>query len=674
MKCKNPIGILLCLLLLQIYLPAQDKSGITFGKITPKDFDLSKYVFDSSAAAVVIADIGKTSFEGNNKGDFTLLFKRSKRVKIINKNGFDIAKEEIMVYENGSNNIEELANLKATTYNLENGNVVETKLDGKAIFTDKVDKTHSLKKFTFPAVKEGSIIELEYTIKSDFYVHLRPWSFQGEYPCLWSEYEVNVPQFFHYVSLTRGDQSYFIKTVKTNPAFYSVRISRGTEQDDLYNLTTNLIVSRWVMKDVPALKIEKFTSTLINHLSRIEFQLHYIQYGDQAERHDYMGSWSIASEKLLKDEYFGVALDKDNHWMTAELSSIISDSKNNLDKIRKIYAFVRDNFTCTDHDGIYVDNPLKTVFKNRNGNVAEVNMLLVAMLRHENIDADPVILSTRDNGFTDEVYPLIRQFNYVICVARDEDKTYCLDASLPRLGFDCLSEACYNGSARIINKDKPFIIRLDTDSLIEPKFTSVLIINDEKNQWGGSYQSTLGKFASFSLRDRINKEGEKEYFKELQTSIGSDMELENTGLDSLKKLEDPVKIHFEFNIKPLEGADRFYFNPMLSEFERENPFKAAERKYPVEMNYKLDETYVLSMEIPHGYEVEEIPKSARVLFNEKEGLFEYLIQKDESGIQLRTRIKLNRTVFQPEDYNSLRDFYGYIVKKQSEQIVFKKKQ
>ena len=44
-----------------------------------------------------------------------------------------------------------------------------------------------------------------------------------------------------------------------------------------------------------------------------------------------------------------------------------------------------------------------------------------------------------------------------------------------------------------------------------------------------------------------------------------------------------------------------------------------------------------------------------------------------SRIQVRSHIKLNETVFPAEDYNSLRDFFGFIIKKYNEQIVFKKK-
>ena len=54
--------------------------------------------------------------------------------------------------------------------------------------------------------------------------------------------------------------------------------------------------------------------------------------------------------------------------------------------------------------------------KTRQGNVAEINLLLTAMLRKAGIEADPMILSTRDNGIANTSYPLISEYNYVICV------------------------------------------------------------------------------------------------------------------------------------------------------------------------------------------------------------------------------------------------------------------
>ena len=97
-----------------------------------------------------------------------------------------------------------------------------------------------------------------------------------------------------------------------------------------------------------------------------------------------------------------------------------------------------------------------------------------------------------------------------------------------------------------------------------------------------------------------------------------------------------------------------------------------QRRFPVDMPYKIDNTYFLNMEIPAGYQVEEIPKSAKVVYNENEGLFEYLIQKSDNNIQMRVKLKLNKAYFGMEEYASLRDFFAFVVKKESEQIVFKK--
>jgi len=671
MKTRRLLIAALSLLLLQNYLSAQDKLNIKFGKITPADFDLSAHKFDTGASAVVIADIGNTSFIGNSKGDFTLVFKRFKRIKIINRNGYDVANESIYVYSRNGNE-EKLADLKAVTYNLENGAVVETPLDPKSVFVDKIDRYRARKKFTLPALKEGSIIEVSYTIKSDFYTDLRPWIFQSEHPCFWSEYTVTIPQFFHYVSVVQGDKTYDVHTAKEVGETYTVRESNGAGRDDIYNITGTATENRWVKKDVPPLKEENFTTTLKNHLSRIDFQLHYIQYGETGERHDYMGNWFMASEKLLKDEHFGQALDEDNHWMNEDLKPIVAGCKDENEKIKKIYAYTRSNFTCTDHDALRAENSLKNVFKKRNGSVAEINLLLVAMLRHENILADPAVLSTRDNGYCSETYPIIDDFNYVICVAHNHDETFYLDASEPLIGFDHLPIECYNGQVRVINKEKPIAVYFDADSLREEKRTAILIINDEKGKPTGSFESILGYYESYNVREKTKKKSTADFFKDIQSGYGGDIEISNSGIDSLDKLEYPVKVHYDFDLKNAT-EDVIYFNPMMSEAYKENPFKSADRKYPVEMPYTMAESYTFNMEIPEGYDVEELPKSARVMLNEKEGLFEYLIQKGGTGIQMQMRIKLNKAVFLPEDYNSLRDFFGFVVKKQSEQIVFKKK-
>ncbi len=435
------------------------------------------------------------------------------------------------------------------------------------------------------------------------------------------------------------------------------------------SISSNVTNTRWVIKDVPPIKEENFTSTIRNHVSKIEFQLSQYRFPDMPVK-VIMGNWVSVCEDLMKDENFGLAIEKENNWLNDDMRTILGGSSDPLEKANKIYSYVRNNFTCTDYSDVKLNNTLKTIFKNKNGSVADINLLLAAMLLHENIKTDPLLLSTRGNGFASDLYPLLNRFNYVIAAAHIADHIYYLDATRP-LGFGKLAGDCYNGVARVISRE-PSAVYFETDSLKEQKFTSVFIINNDKGELDGTYKSSLGYIESSQTREKIKKSGAESFFKKLKSGYGSDFKIYNEGVDSLKMLEEPVAVHYDFTMNT-NNEDIIYFNPLMSEGYKENLFKAAERNYPVEMPFTLNETFILNMEIPKDYVLDELPKSAKVDFNGGEGFFEYMIGKSGNGIQLRSRVVLKKANFIPEDYNSLRDFFGYVVKKHSEQIVFKKK-
>jgi endonuclease III-like uncharacterized protein len=67
-----------------------------------------------------------------------------------------------------------------------------------------------------------------------------------------------------------------------------------------------------------------------------------------------------------------------------------------------------------------------------------------------------------------------------------------------------------------------------------------------------------------------------------------------------------------------------------------------------------------------------VPKSVRVKLGEDDGMFEYLVQKDQFGIMLRSRLLIKRALFASEEYEDLRNFFTFVVQKHSEQVVIKK--
>ncbi|MDZ7648762.1 MAG: hypothetical protein U5K54_17150 [Cytophagales bacterium] len=115
---------------------------------------MTRYAKDSSAAAVVLMDYGETIIEYNQSSGFELDFERLTALKYFRKEGLDWANLSIPLYHDGSDN-EKITNLKAITYNLENGKISETKLKNDAVFTEKIDANVDDTKVTFPNVKVG---------------------------------------------------------------------------------------------------------------------------------------------------------------------------------------------------------------------------------------------------------------------------------------------------------------------------------------------------------------------------------------------------------------------------------------------------------------------------------------------------------------------------------------
>jgi len=661
--------VFLLMILFHQNLSAQDTLDVKFGQISIADFNRYIPSSDTSAGAVIIADIGKTYFEGTNRGFLDMVFTRFIRVKILNKNALKIAKYEIGFYSNSFGNIESISNLKGSTFNLENGVIRETKLDSGSVYDEKYDKYFTIKKFAMPALSEGSIYDITFTVRSPIYDHLRSWNFQSEIPCLWSEYQVTIPSSYHYKMKLQGDQHFDVNTNKSVFENFSIQSRFGDRQFEMSGYSYNV---RWVKKNVPEFKMEAYISSEKNYIDRVSFQLEYFQFNQKEERHDNLISWAEAGKKYFINNDLDESMEAENYWMDKEIPKVTAKAENTDQITRAVYYFVRDKFICTNHSGLYARRTLKDIYKSRSGNVAEINLLLIAILRHLKIFAEPAILSTRDNGFASAEFPLLDEYSYLICVTYDYDKEIKLDASHPRNPYGHLLSDCYNGGARLLNESNPRFIPLSADSLVETQVTNVIIANDEMGGSTGILTTTYGMNRSFEIREKVRKTSKTDYFENSLIKANNGTTVIREDFDSLDNYDVPLALHYELDLNEQLKANMIYFKPVFGPSLNSNPFTSAERRYPVEMPYKTDNIYLLSMDIPKGFRVDEIPKPTRIKLNRDEGTFEYIIQQNSDNIQMEVRLRLNRANFPTEEYNSLREFFTYVVKKESEEIVFKK--
>lgn len=656
----------------------QDKNE-KFNKITAQDFTMpASPAIDSNTNAIILADAGITTFKGNDKGWVSYVFKRRTRILILNKKAFDLSTVKIRLYTDGTSK-EKMDNVTAVTYNLENGAVVPVKMEKADLFADKLDKNYLETKFTLPAVKENSIIEYSYTINSDFVFNIPEWEFQNtNHPCLWSEYEVTIPSLVGYVFTKSGVHPFFIDKAGEGHDNYMIRRQKeGTlsSGDESFTISAQTVKHRWVMKDVPAFYVENYLYSPENYIDKLDFQLS--QTYDGQDTHEVKNSWRKVTDDMLKDKDFGLFMtdEQENWWTDKPLGAIIKDNSDQLQQAKQIYYYLADNFTCVNYHSKYVRTSLQDVFKTRKGSVGEINLLLTNFLLRKGIHAAPVVLSTRPYGYNFASYPILGKLDYVICKATIDNKIYYLDASRPQLGFGHLPPDCYNGHARVIDREDSASVYFMADSIREMQTTMVNIVNDpqQKGTMQGSFEQTPGFMESYSLRTAVTAGNSKKYLEGLKSLSGDEMEIVSSGIDSLTHREEKVKVKADFALKSLAANDIIYFNPVLWGDFRSNPFHAAARKYPVEMSYPIRQVYLLNMETPDGFVIDELPKSAKVSFNDGEGYFEYLVQKTENGLQMKTVINMQKAHFEAADYDALRNFFGYVVQKQSEQVIFKRK-
>ncbi len=667
MKSFSFWAAILCCMALSVPSFAQ-KNKFKLADVSAADFEPKFYSLDSSAQGIVLADIGSSDYEVDNTGGFNIILKKHIRTRLLNRNAFDEATMTIPLYSN-SQFKERILKMEAKTYHLEGGKVVETKLEKSAIFEEKLSNSVLLTKFTMPNLQEGCIIDISYVLSSPFERNLRDWYFQKSIPVLHSEYSVSVPAIYDFVIVRQGFNTALPVDRKIVPTKYTLRSSNGASRAEYFDLSTDLVTTKWTMENIAKTSSEPFNTSLRNRIDKVEFQLSAIRYPNQPVRF-VMNGWQKASEQLMERDDFGKDLTTTQPWYKDELQKIAGSNDVSLEVAKKIFYAIRDNFTCKNHDGLYTNNSLKKVYQAKAGNVAEINLLLVAMLRNQGFFASPVILSTREHGKANEVYPVMEKFNYVIAGLTLDGKQYLLDASYNKMAFGKLPKNAWNGFGRMIDAN-PVEVQMAADSVTEQKITSVLLLHNEKDELEGEVAVYYGDQESYDVRETLAKKPMEEFVKSTIGRLPAEYHATAVKVDSVALYEAPVKLRCDIKLDKSD-EDIIYFNPIFYEGMRENPFKAGERKYPIEMESAMKEVYSLVMEVPKGYKVDELPKSVRVFFNENEGMFEYIINNSNGMIQLKCTLQLNKANFAPEDYQNLRDFFAFVVNKENEQIVFKK--
>lgn len=668
---KRKIIILLVLFAQITTVSAQD---YRFGKVSKEEVDEKFYPSDSTADAAYLYKHRRTYYNYNNNTGLEVMTDVHIRMKLYTTEGFNNATFKLPYVNPEDGKSESINSIKAYTYNInEKGKVDDVKLSKKDIFDEKLNKFRHVKSITMPNLKEGSVIELEYTMTSPYTDYVDDLQFQYNIPVKKLNYTIETPEWLVFAKKNKGyyllapqestrNGSITFKTKYRSTTYTGGGASyENTRQDLVYN------ISNYEAENIPALKNnEPFVGNANNYRGGVSYELVGTRYPNSLPK-NFSSSWDDVSKQIYKSSSFGAELEKTNYYKE-DLKALLANTTSDEEKLANIFQFVKANVKWNGYYNKFTNEGVRKAYKEKTGNAAEVNLILTSMLREAGLNSNPVLVSSKGNGTP--MFPTLKGFDYVISIVQFPDNSYVLlDATEPYSMPNILPERALNWNGRLITKTgESAWVKLapskhaTTENMAMVKIDDDLMVN-------GFIRSKFENTSALNFRkskNHIKDEELKEKYEE-----ENHIEIEDFKIVNQEILNKAVIRNVKFVSEDLvEGiGNKIYIEPSLFLTKRINPFKLDERKFPVDFATAWKNENKITIQIPKGYTVESIPEPLAIALPDNLGVFKYQVIQSGNKIKTISSLEFNASIISPQYYSFLKDFYGKIVDKEKEKIV-----
>ncbi len=613
------------------------------GRITIPELEEKMHPRDSACVAAVLASTVSINLSLNGNSEKIV----KKKIKIYKSDGYDYSNVRLYF---GAGRAGYLKVISADTYNLVDGKIVKSKLKPESEFIEKTNNNYWIKKLAFPDVKEGSIIEYQYREQIGF-LSVYDLNFQENIPVNYSELKTTMPNDFIFKRNLKG--------------FYSPKINSKIANTHGYNATEN----SYVFHNLPAMKQESYVNNIDNYRTGISFELEKVTIPGSFYK-TFSSDWTSVSKTIYGFESFGPELNKTGYF-EEDLKVLLAGKNNPTEKITAILDFVKTNIHWNNHLGFSCEKGVRKAYKEKSGNCADINLMLTAMLRYAGLTANPVLISTRSNGIA--FFPNISAFNAVITAVENGGDIILIDAADKFSTPNVLPLRDLNWIGRLIRKDGSS----ESIDLMPKKFSTKNVSIDytveENGKINGKVRRQSTDYDAMVFRNIFSNTKEDAYLEELENNNGK-IEIKDYKRDNEKDCLLPVTESFSFistNLSEVIG-DKIYINPMIFFANTKNPFKQENREYPVDFGFPFVEKYNVSIRVPDGFVLENIPQAEGLVMEEGLGTFKYNIALNENVVQLLVLHQINSPIVTREQYAILREYYKAMIAKQTEKIILKR--
>ncbi len=621
----------------------------SYGEIDMADLAMTSCSFEAGAPAMKLFDLTETDFKLFMSGGSKMKIEQRVRIKIFNEKGYEHANVKIpYINKRGIGKIKEL---KGIIYSLDaSGKITKETLEKEDFFKQKVVENMGVISFTFPNLKPGSIVEYSYTRVENNIYHIDPWIIQSEIPVLYSSFWLSVPS------------NSFLK----EKLFGSDTVELRTEAPK-YERPLNKL---YFKENIASFKPEPFMSSERDNLMKMVF--FHIPSNDPffSMQNNFLSMWSESGKYFLREK-----IDSQLMKILPGSERIIDSAKkisSRPERIRYIYASVKKQVPQKT-DQSYMPKDIIETWDNHSGNTADINLILINLLRQANITCYPLLVSTRDHGLISKDFPSFGQLNGIDVVAMtDSVNYYLMDASLK---FQSVSTPPVN----VLNRQA---------LLLRPGYINWFVVADERRL----LKQSINLFCELKESGMIEGEASVQHYHYAKSymldSTLKDEERKNkkffdkktqgltiisTKQEMTEDEEDPLYETISFTYQPQQTENFYFLNPQFLTPQKNNPFIADKRNTDIDLICNQQTVISINMNLPKSFEVDHLPKN--IIVRAPDSSFYYKRSYSVSGdnISLTQIFEISRATFFKEDYEGIKEFFSRMYALMNEEIVLKKK-
>jgi hypothetical protein len=631
-------------------------------EVTIEDLQMEYYEQDSSAGAVILYNICNVDLDMVHN-DFVLKYTHRLRLKFFDESQFDWADVKIPYYYKKMGEKENVKIKKAITYNLVNGKIESTKLSKNDFIEEQTSDYYKQIKFAFANVKPGSIIEYEYEIVSPF-KKVRRWYFQYEIPVMYSEHNAELASFWQYNTLLQGYETPVIDTAYIKKAVGTCSFTN--RQNKLIEYSYHKAIYKIAFENIPALEYEEYMKCKEDYVSKIDFQLVKYDIPGFVEE-TILKAW----EEVAEGYYDFFELDKKINIPVELEGKLTKTSLTPEEKTKIILAFVQDEYTWNGENSRIHSQSSKELMETKTGNSADLNLHLIRLLRQNDVNAYPLLISTTSNGKVHYPSPFIKQFNYVLPLVSDNKGVFFCDATLKCAPYNLIPEKCLNGHGFLVDKTQSQFIELLDISQTSSSYVTSCSFNSAMDSVTMDINLRAYGYDALDLREYLI-DNDKEGVTKKLFPMEENVQFNYSGKIEEEDYNKPLVLNFRITKGLLVRNNKIYFNPFICDKITENPFKSIQRKYPIDFRYTYNKKNLVTISVPQGYILESAPETKRIAITNNLVHYNFVSQGHGNFAQALAEYKVENAEIDAAIYPELQKLYNEMIKDQDEYFVISK--